>query len=115
MNFEALIQMALPLLSQFLSNKSGSDLAGLVNNNQELISKALGGLATQTQSGAQSDNSVALLATLLPVLLKQQPVVVVPKDGGGMAVTDSGNTPQSDLSSLEARIANLEKIVLAQK
>ena len=106
MNLAALLPLLLPFLTQFMKGKSGDELSALLGNNQSAIQAALGGGALGGQM-QQGDSASALLATLMPLLMKQQPVVVMPQANGEVLTNAQ---PQADqINSIETRLKELEK------
>lgn len=129
MNFAAIIGMLLPLLTNFLKGKSGDDLSGMLTNNQDMITKLLSGLGNnggnlgglgglgQLGNIGNGDSASSILSTIMPVLLKQQPVVLVPNGNTPLnqPEPDGAIVPSAVVNDLEARIANLERSLATRK
>lgn len=113
MNIMAILPLLLPMISSFMRGKSGDDLAGMVDNNQNSITNMLAGLngSKGNVGGIQGipmmgSDPNQTLATLMPLLMKQQPVFVVPNNLSAV-------TPTSQLTS-DVRLEQIDQKLLEE-
>jgi hypothetical protein len=70
-----LLGILLPLIQNFIKGRSGDELSNMLGENKDILSQ-LGGTG-----GARSDSALSALALLLPLLMKQNSVVVMGPSG----------------------------------
>ena len=107
MDFAAL----LPIITAFLKGKSGDDLAGLASEHKDLIE----GLLNQKLAGGQDSSALQLMTLILPLLMKQNSVIVVDKDNNMLTPKESASDISAKLAALDARIAAIETAINALK
>jgi len=117
MNFAALLPILLPLITQFLKGKSGDDVSGMLNGNQDVLANLLGN-HSPLQGGGES-GALSALTLLLPLLMKQNSVVVMsPTGANSNLLTPNGGTlpPPVDLESIHVKLdSQAERIALIEK
>jgi hypothetical protein len=105
-----IISMILPLITTFLQGKSGNDLAGMLNGNQDMLAGLLSQLGSSGALnglgglGVAGNDPASIIGSLQPNMRTQSPVVVVPE---GMKVVFPGE--QQNGFALEQIDPNLMK------
>jgi hypothetical protein len=119
-----IISMLLPLITSFLKGKSGNDLAGMLNGNQDMLAGLLsqlgssGALSGLGGLGISGNDPSSIIGSLQPNMRPQPPVVVVPD---GMKVVFPGEQQSGFalekldpelMKQIQERLSKIEKTLV---
>lgn len=106
MNFAALLPMIIPFITNFLKGKSGDQLGGMLQGNQQMIGNVLNAVLGKDSGLGGGAGGLAALAPMLSAQQQQKPIIVLPE--GMTAVTGEGVQATTAPSSSKSRIDKVE-------